>query len=136
MKKRIMNIIFINLAFVAVGGLLFVAGLFLMPDSHLLMPLGAGCIVSGFVKTMRMVKILKGGEAKIKEFDASFDERNIMISAKAGDLSYKAFCLVGFIVVAILALLGMDDIAMIIAYVICALLIIYVASYWYYSKKY
>lgn len=135
MKKRIYNIILINLAFVTVGVLLFVAGV-LMSDSHLLVPLGAGCIASGLVKTVRMVKILKAGETKIKEFNSSYDERNTMISAKAGDLSYRLFCLLGFIVVAILALLGMEDIAMIVAYVICALLIIYVASYWYYSKKY
>lgn len=134
MKKRIMNIIFINLAFIAVGALLFVAGL--IKESHFLMPLGAGCVVSGIIKTGRMVRTLKGGEAKIKEFDALYDERNTMIAAQAGALSYRLFCLVGFIVAAIFALIGMEAIALIIAYVICALIIIYVGSYWYYLKKF
>ena len=134
MKKRIMNMIFINLAFIAVGVLLFVAGL--IKGSHLLMPLGAGSVVSGIVKTVRMIKILKGGDAKIREFDALYDERNTMIAARAGDLSNKLFCLLGFITTAVFALIGMEEVAMIIAYVICALVFIYVATYWYYSKKY
>ena len=134
MNKRIRNIILINSAFVMVGVLLFVAGL--IKESSFLMPLGAGSVVSGIVKTMRMVKILKGGEAKIKEFEASYDERNTMISAKAGSLSFKLFCLVSFICSAILALIGMEDVALIIACVACMLIFIYLACYWYYSKKY
>ena len=134
MKNRITNIIFINLAFVLVGVLLFVAGL--VKESSFLMPLGAGSVASGIIKTIRMIKILKGGEAKIKEFEASYDERNTMISAKAGALSYRLFCLVGFITSAVMALAGMEEVALIIAYLICALIFIYVGSYWYYSKKY
>ena len=134
MKKRIHNIILINLAFVAVGVPLFVAGL--IKESDFLMPLGAGSVVAGIVKTARMIKILKGGEAKIKEFDTLYDERNTMISAKAGALSYRLFCLIGFIVSATFALMGMEDVALIIAYVICTLIFIYVGCYWYYSKKY
>ena len=134
MKKRIMNIILINSAFIVVGALLFVAGI--IKDSQLLMPLGAGSVVSGIVKTMRMIKILKGGEAKIKEFDALYDERNIMITAQAGSLSFKLFCLLGFVAAAVLALVGMEATAMIVAYVICALVLIYVGCYWYYSKKF
>lgn len=134
MNKRIRNIILINLAFVAVGVLLFIAGL--IKESSFLMPLGAGSVVSGIVKTMRMVKILKGGEAKIKEFDALYDERNTMISAKAGSLSFKLFCLASFVCSAILALIGMEDVALIIAYVACMLIFIYLVCYWYYSKKY
>ncbi len=134
MKNRITNIIFINLAFVAVGVLLFVAGL--IKESHFLMPLGAGSVAAGIIKTARMIKILKGGEAKIKEFEASYDERNTMIAAQAGALSYKLFCLAGFIVSAAFALVDMEAVAMTIAYVICTLIFIYVGSYWYYSKKY
>ena len=134
MKNRITNIIFINLAFVLVGVLLFVAGL--VKESSFLMPLGAGSVVSGIIKTIRMIKILKGGEAKIKEFEASYDERNTMIAAKAGALSYRLFCLVGFIVSAILALAGMEAVALIVEYVVCALVFIYVGCYWYYSKKF
>ncbi len=134
MKKRIHNIILINLAFVVVGVLLFVAGL--IKESQFLMPLGAGSVVTGIIKTGRMIKILKGGEAKIKAFDALYDERNTMINAKAGALSYRLFCLVGFITSAVLALMGMEEVALIIAYVICALIFIYVGSYWYYSKKF
>lgn len=134
MKKRIYNIILINLAFVLVGVLLFVAGI--VKESSFLIPLGAGSIVSGIVKTIRMIKILKGGDAKIKEFEASYDERNTMISAKAGALSYRLFCLAGFITSAILALTGMEEIALIVAYVVCALIFIYVGCYWYFSKKF
>lgn len=134
MNKRIYNIILINSAIVAVGVLLFVAGL--IKGSSFLMPLGAGSVVSGIVKTMQMVKILKGGEAKIKEFESSYDERNTMIEAQAGSLSFKLFCLVSFVCSAILALIGMEDVALIIAYVACVLIFIYLVCYWYYSKKY
>ncbi len=134
MKKQIKNWLMINTAFILCGVLLLVAGI--LKGGQLLIPLGCGCIASGVVKSVRLIKILRSGDEGIRKYMARFDERNTLVSARAGNGAFKLSLIIGFLATSVLALTGYEAVAMVVAYVICIFCVINLVCYWYYWKKY
>lgn len=86
--------------------------------------------------TVRDARRLRDDEALRQAAIEESDERNVFLSYKAMRLSVTITACLLAVAVLVLAFYDMQDAINVIAYVICAFLVMYVASWFYVSRKY
>lgn len=138
-RSRIWRRIVVKTALLAVwtAGLLYVAlrgGQELAQGAYWYMLLFVVAVWA--VSTVRDVRRLRDDEALRKAAIEESDERNVLLSYKAMRLSVTITACLLAVAVLVLALYDMQDAINVIAYVICAFLVMYVASWFYVSRKY
>lgn len=97
---------------------------------------GFALALVGAMRVRNYLMITKNEETIRKQQIAESDERNIAISNKAKSLAFGIYvCIAGAVVIA-LEILNITLIATVVAYSVCAMLILYWVAYWIVRRKY
>ena len=105
-------------------------------ENEFLSSFGFALAVIGIAKMRNYFFITKNEETIKKQEIAESDERNITIADKAKSIAFIAYIIAAGIAVIVLQILNMPQLATIIAYTVCSLIVIYWISYFFIRKKY
>ncbi len=126
--------IYLKLAFVLLfGTALTVIGAL---KQNLLFSMGTTMLILGGILLIRAIIRLKDPQKAKALENASRDERTAFVARKSYSFTFFVSILGEFLATVYLYLLGKDNIAVIIDYIICFQSVVYVVSSLYYNKKY
>lgn len=126
-KKKLIIRLIIALGFITFGIELIFVNLNGMASNEVISVFGAVFIVMGIVRAIQNFVVIKNDKAFEKRKVEENDERNIMIMTKARSLAVGIYMILSAAAVILLYLAGKEFIAQIIAYTICAFVLIDVA---------
>lgn len=131
-KKR--NL-WLALFWIVLGIILFAAGFMVVEDS-VWSGMGGGFLGVGGLQLVRYFRYRKDPEFREKWDTENTDERNRFLSGKAWTWAATLYVILGGIGVIVLHILGWKEIAFMISFSICAMLILYWISYLILQRKY
>lgn len=120
----IIGAVFIGLSFTRLGA------------NEVISTFGAVFAVMGVARVVQYLRITKDEESIRQREIAETDERNVMIWTKARSLTFTVYSVAAGLAVIVLYLLNMVFVAQIVAYTVCAFLIVYWICYFIISRKY
>ena len=124
-----------GIIFVAAGAVLAVLGFMNKVDSYWT-GLGGGLIGVGIIQIIRWHRYHSDEEYR-ENFDINNnDERNIYLNERAASWTFRISVIAATASAIIAKLMGYGDISFVLSMVVCALLMIYLGVYIYFSKKF
>ena len=113
--------------YIIIGIALCVVGFF--SEKNFLSSFGAAFAAVGIAKTVQYARLLKNPEKLKKWTIMQNDERNIAIALKARSITFRIIGLASGIAIIICYLINQELVGMVIAYTLCAMLVIYILCY-------
>lgn len=129
-RKKLKIRLFFAIAYIALGIVLIATCAFLKCDNDFLTPYGLALIVIGIARIRNHFRITKNEESIRKQQIKENDERNIAIANKAKSIAFFIYILLASVAVIILQALNYPEIATILSYTVCIMLVIYYITYW------
>lgn len=129
-EKRLRQRLYIAIIHTVLGIALIIGAVLTKTDNGIISSFGLVFIVMGMVRIRNYFIITKNEETLQKQKIAENDERNISIVNKARSLTYTIYGLISGVAVFVLSLLNMHEIAQILSFSLCTMLIIYRVAYW------
>lgn len=117
-------------------GFLFAILGFVEEINNTLFTIGVALFICSGLRIIRDIKMHKNHEYRDKVMIAHTDERNIKISEKAGSFAFRFAMLVLCIIELCLIAFELAEIATMVGYVVCFMLVVYWVTYLIYMKKY
>ncbi|MGM9551507.1 MAG: hypothetical protein ACI3XA_04560 [Clostridia bacterium] len=96
---------------------------------------GLVLFVIGIAKIRKYRLITKDEETIRRQKIAETDERNIAILHKAKSVAFGVYSCISAVMVIVFEIMGKDEIAIILALMLCVLVFVYWLTYWIYQKK-
>ena len=127
--------IFVSIFWVVLGIVLTIMNFKYQLDSYW-SGLGTAFIVVGALQIMRYVKYAKNEQYREEVDTRNKDERNRYISTKAWATAGYLYVICSAVAIIVLQIVGLKEVSHIISTTICALLVLYWASYMFLNKKY
>lgn len=135
-KKKMKIRLFTSIAYVIIGLALIAICLFSSVNNDTYLAVGIMLTVAGILRTIQYFKILTDEKSMQSHEIAETDERNVMLMYKARSLTFTiSICLAGTAVIA-LYVMDLAFAGQIVAYAMCALVLIYAICYAVISRKY
>ena len=135
-KKRLNTRLYFALSFSIIGIALIIISAITNVLDGFLGPWGLGLLIIGIARVRNHFLITKNEETLRNREIAENDERNITIVNKARSISFILYILIASIAVIILQILNQTEVAIIVSFSVCALILIYWISYFIISRKY
>ena len=135
-RKKLKTRLYTAIGYVIIGIALIVISLLKISENEIISSFGAALAICGIVRIVQYVKIIKDEDNIHKHEVAEKDERNIMLAEKAGSLTFRIYLMLAGTSMIVLYLLQKILMVQMIAYNICALVLIYQICYRIISKKY
>ena len=137
-RKKLKERLYAANAFVIIGVLMVFVSNYKGTASEASLSLssfGAALVAIGIVKIRNHFIITRSEESIRKQEIAENDERNIAIANRAKSVAFSIYGIISFVIVVILEAVGKIELAYVLAFSICLLLIIYLISYYIIRKR-
>lgn len=131
MKKRL----YMSVILVLIGVLMAAVPFISKSENTFISSYGAALAACGAVKISQYCKTMKSEESMRKREIMENDERNISIANRAKSMTFSFYVILCGIAIIVLGFMGRYDSAQMISLSVCALLAIYLCSYFYISKR-
>ncbi len=134
-RKKLKTRLYVAISYIVIGAVMIAASFLTKTTNEFVSSFGFALLVIGIVRIRNHFIITKNDETIKKQEIAETDERNISIANRAKSLSFMVYVFASSIFVIVLQFLEMNQLATIIGFTVCALLIIYWISYFIIRKK-
>lgn len=134
-RKKLKIRLFIAIGYVIIGLAMILVFNIIKAENEFLSSFGFALIMVGIVRIRNYILITKNEETITKQQIAETDERNISIANKAKSVSFIIYVLCASVAVIVLELFNKRQLSIILSSTVCALILIYWASYWIISRK-
>lgn len=134
-EKRLKTRRNIMISYMITGVILIALYLLKLTENEYLMTFGVALALLGLLKIVQYKRITKDEESIRKRRIAESDERNIAIMHKAKSAAFGLYVIIAGISVIVLEMIGEKECSAFIAFSVCALVLLYWISYFFYSKK-
>jgi len=132
LKKRILT----ARIFLVLGPILMAVSIWQNLDNEFFFAWGTALMVIGIVRLRQYRKVMASPEAMRAQEVAETDERNIMLSSKAKSWAFGWYVLICGIAVIVLEFMGKVELATLLAFSVCALIVLYWGCYHVLKRKY
>ncbi len=134
-EKKLKQRLYVAIVYTVLGMALIIGAVLTKTDNGVISSFGCVFAVLGIARIRNYFIITKNEETLRKQKIAETDERNISIVNKARSVTFTIYGLISGIAIFILSLLNMNEIARILAFSLCTLLLIYLVAYWVIGKR-
>lgn len=134
-EKKLKQRLYVAIIYTVLGMALIIGAVLTKTDNGVISSFGCVFTVLGIARIRNYFIITKNEETLRKQKIAETDERNISIVNKARSVTFAIYGLISGIAIFILSLLNMNEIARILAFSLCTLLLIYLVAYWVIGKR-
>lgn len=133
--KKLKTRLYVAISYIVIGAVMIAVSFITKTTNEFVSSFGFALLVIGIVRIRNHFIITKNDETIKKQQIAETDERNISIANKAKSLSFRLYVFAASIAVIVLQFLEMSELASIIGFTVCALILIYWISYFIIRKK-
>ena len=135
-KKKLKMRLYAAVGYIILGAVMMVLSFTGATKNEMISTFGGMFAVVGIARVVQYMRLSKDESAIRAREIAETDERNIMIMTKARSLTFSVYIMLSGAAIIVLYLLNKVFVAQIIAFVICALTIIYYICYHIIKRKY
>jgi hypothetical protein len=132
LKKRILT----ARIFLIAGPLLMAVSIWQNLDNEFFFAWGTALMVIGIVRLRQYRKLMASPEAMRAREVAETDERNVMLANKAKSYAFFWYVLICGVAVIVLEFMNQVQIATVLAFSVCFLVLLYWISYYVLRRKY
>ncbi|MBP3390209.1 MAG: hypothetical protein J6L58_00770 [Clostridia bacterium] len=134
-RKKLRTRLYLAISYIVIGAVMIAASFITKTTNEFVSSFGFALLLIGIVRIRNHFIITKNDETIKKQEIAETDERNISIANRAKSLSFTLYVFAASITVIVLQILEMGELASVIGFTVCALIIIYWISYFIIRKK-
>ena len=134
-RKKLRTRLYLAISYIVIGAVMIAASFITKTTNEFVSSFGFALLLIGLVRIRNYFIITKNDETIKKQEIAETDERNISIANRAKSLSFTLYVFAASIAVIVLQILEMGELASVIGFTVCALIIIYWISYFIIRKK-
>ncbi len=135
-RKRLKTRLHIAIIYIILG-IGMIAGVnIIKAENYFISSFGFMFLIYGVTRIGNYLKITRSDETIKKREIAETDERNIMIVHRARSITFSIYIMMSGTAVIILSLLDFQRQAQLVAYTVCALMVIYSICYFILQRKY
>lgn len=128
-KDKLKTRLCVAIGFIVIGLGMIVAFNVMENGHEFLSTFGLALVIVGIARLVRYLRIVKTEEALKKQEILETDERNVAIIHKAKSMTFNVFVILLCIIIIVLQFLNLAAYVQALFYILCALLVIYWASY-------
>lgn len=134
-RKKLRTRLYLAISYIVIGAVMIAASFITKTTNEFVSSFGFALLLIGIVRIRNHFIITKNDETIKKQEIAETDERNISIANRAKSLSFTLYVFAASITVIVLQILEMGELASVIGFTVCALIIIYWISYFIIRQK-
>lgn len=135
-KKKLKQRLYVNLGWAGIGALFILFWCVRQPENTYPISLGIAFVIMGVIRTIQYRQTVKDEQALRQKELAETDERNQMMSERAKSWSFSISVFIAGNLAIILSLLGKQDLALLFAWFLCGMTLLYWICWNIIRKKY
>ena len=135
-KKKLKQRLYVNLGWAGIGALFILFWCIRQPENTYPISLGIAFVIMGVIRTIQYRQTVKDEQALRQKELAETDERNQMMSERAKSWSFSISVFIAGNLAIILSLLGKQDLALLFAWFLCGMTLLYWICWNIIRKKY
>ncbi len=135
-KKKLKQRLYVNLGWAGIGALFILFWCIRQPENTYPLSLGIAFVIMGVIRTIQYRQTVKDEQALRQKELAETDERNQMMSERAKSWSFSISVFIAGNLAIILSLLGKQDLALLFAWFLCGMTLLYWICWNIIRKKY
>mgnify|MGYP003544677218 FL=1 len=135
-KKKLKQRLYVNLGWAGIGALFILFWCVRQPENTYPISLGIAFVIMGVIRTIQYRQTVKDEQALRQKELAETDERNQMMSERAKSWAFSISVFIAGNLAIILSLLGKQDLALLFAWFLCGMTLLYWICWNIIRKKY
>lgn len=135
-KKKLKQRLYVNLGWAGIGALFILFWCIRQPENTYPLSLGIAFVIMGVIRTIQYRQTVKDEQALRQKELAETDERNQMMSERAKSWAFSISVFIAGNLAIILSLLGKQDLALLFAWFLCGMTLLYWICWNIIRKKY
>ena len=135
-EKKLKQRILTARIFLVAGPILMAVSIWQNLDNEFFFAWGTALLVIGIVRLRQYRKIMASPETMRAREVAETDERNVMLANKAKSWAFWWYIILCGTAVIVLEFMGKVELATLLAYSVCALMVLYWGCYYVLKRKY
>lgn len=135
-KKKLKQRLYVNLGWAGIGALFILFWCIRQPENTYPLSLGIAFVIMSVIRTIQYRQTVKDEQALRQKELAETDERNQMMSERAKSWSFSISVFIAGNLAIILSLLGKQDLALLFAWFLCGMTLLYWICWNIIRKKY
>ena len=135
-KKKLKQRLYVHLGWAGIGALFILFWCIRQPENTYPLSLGIAFVLMGIIRTVQYRQAVKDEQALRQKELAETDERNLMMSERAKSWAFSISVFIAGDLAIILSLLGNQDLALLFAWFLCGMTLLYWICWNIIRKKY
>ncbi len=135
-RKKLNKRLGYAIGYIVIGTALILLQFIGRVDNEMSAYFGAAFGVCGVVRIIQYIRLISNKDKMEQREIAEKDERNIMLWEKARSWTFGIYTILAGMTIMVLYSIHMEFVGQIIAYTVCALVVIYVICYYIIRRKY
>ena len=135
-KKKLKQRLYVNLGWAGIGALFILFWCIRQPENTYPLSLGIAFVIMGVIRTIQYRQTVKDEQALRQKELAETDERNLMMNERAKSWAFSISVFIAGNLAIILSLLGKQDLALLFAWFLCGMTLLYWICWNIIRKKY
>ncbi|MBQ7000854.1 MAG: hypothetical protein IJN67_07395 [Oscillospiraceae bacterium] len=135
-KKKLKQRLYVHLGWAGIGALFILFWCIRQPENTYPLSLGIAFVLMGIIRTVQYRQAMKDEQALRQKELAETDERNLMMSERAKSWAFSISVFIAGDLAIILSLLGKQDLALLFAWFLCGMTLLYWICWNIIRKKY
>lgn len=135
-KKKLKQRLYVNLGWAGIGALFILFWCIRQPENTYPLSLGIAFVIMGVIRTIQYRQTVKDEQALRQKELAETDERNLMMNERAKSWAFSISVFIAGDLAIILSLLGKQDLALLFAWFLCGMTLLYWICWNIIRKKY
>lgn len=135
-KKKLKQRLYVHLGWAGIGALFILFWCIRQPENTYPLSLGIAFVLMGIIRTVQYWQAVKDEQALRQKELAETDERNLMMSERAKSWAFSISVFIAGDLAIILSLLGKQDLALLFAWFLCGMTLLYWICWNIIRKKY
>lgn len=135
-KKKLKQRLYVNLGWAGIGALNILFWCIRQPENTYPLSLGIAFVIMSVIRTIQYRQTVKDEQALRQKELAETDERNLMMNERAKSWAFSISVFIAGDLAIILSLLGKQDLALLFAWFLCGMTLLYWICWNIIRKKY
>ena len=135
-KKKLKQRLYVNLGWAGIGAFFILFWCIRQPENTYPLSLGIAFVIMGVIRTIQYRQTVKDEQALRQKELAETDERNLMMNERAKSWAFSISVFIAGDLAIILSLLGKQDLALLFAWFLCGMTLLYWICWNIIRKKY
>lgn len=135
-KKKLKQRLYVNLGWAGIGALNILFWCIRQPENTYPLSLGIAFVIMSVIRTIQYRQTVKDEQALRQKELAETDERNLMMNERAKSWAFSISVFIAGDLTIILSLLGKQDLALLFAWFLCGMTLLYWICWNIIRKKY